>query len=347
MKNSKRIFLISDFNLHDPSGIREERRRWIKGLIRQGHDVQIFSYRDVMHSSSLFHKKSLVKLFNKNKTDRLMIEMIKNYDPEVVFILTMKDLNQESINGIKEAAPNAVFVGRDVDWLPDRNKERIEIAKNMDILAVTNAGTWMEFYKSINVPLCAFIPCPCDPDLQRPYEKNTSSPPDIIFLGKHQYRDNIECVDKDRAAILSKLAKMKNARLFDAHGNRKVHGIQAFREISNSKIALSINAVNNVRMYHSDRLVNCISCGTFTLAKRVPDTDLLFKDGVHLKYFNNPEEFFELAEWYLKHDEQRAKIAHAGMEHAHKEFNCTKLAGYVMDLVETGDYDAPWKYILG
>jgi len=52
-----------------------------------------------------------------------------------------------------------------------------------------------------------------------------------------------------------------------------------------------------------------------------------------------------LAEWYLKHEDERKKIAQAGMEHAHKEFNCEKIAQDVLDLVEKGYYDAPWAQI--
>jgi spore maturation protein CgeB len=67
---------------------------------------------------------------------------------------------------------------------------------------------------------------------------------------------------------------------------------------------------------------------------------------VHLRYFDTADEFFELADWYLKHDQERGKMAKAGMERAHSEFNCVKMAKYVMDLIETGDYDASWKTIL-
>jgi spore maturation protein CgeB len=85
-----------------------------------------------------------------------------------------------------------------------------------------------------------------------------------------------------------------------------------------------------------------MACGTFVLAKRVPDTDLLSRDGVHLKYFDTAEEFFDLAKWYLAHEDERIKIANAGMEHAHTEFNCVKIAKYTMDIIEKGNYKAPW-----
>ena len=79
-----------------------------------------------------------------------------------------------------------------------------------------------------------------------------------------------------------------------------------------------------------------------SLAKRVPDSDLLFKDKLHLRYFETAEEFFELADWYLKHEDERKKIADAGMKWTHEQFNCVKIAGYILDLIEKGAYKAPW-----
>ncbi len=97
-----------------------------------------------------------------------------------------------------------------------------------------------------------------------------------------------------------------------------------------------------MRLYHSDRLTHYLACGAFVLAKRVPDSDLLFKDDIHLKYFDTVDEFFKLADWYLKHEDQRKKIANAGMKWTHEQFNCLKIAGYILDLAEKGSYSAPW-----
>ena len=99
---------------------------------------------------------------------------------------------------------------------------------------------------------------------------------------------------------------------------------------------------NNIRLYHSDRLTHYLACGTMALAKNVPNSDLLFKNGTHLLYFDSANEFFELAGWFLKHENERKKIADAGMKWVHEQFNCVKIAGYILDLIENGYYNAPW-----
>jgi spore maturation protein CgeB len=54
------------------------------------------------------------------------------------------------------------------------------------------------------------------------------------------------------------------------------------------------------------------------------------------------EEFADLVNWYLNHEDERIKIADAGMNYAHAEFNCEKIAKYTMDIIEKGSYIAPW-----
>jgi len=344
MSKAKRIFIIGNFKDESPQSVRIERRRWPKGFMRLGHDVQRFSYRNMMLQTSLLKSKYFAKRFAKKRTDKILLEQVKTYHPDIVLVLNMKHLDAETIKGMRRVAPDAVYIARDNEPFPDKHPYRIPIAKQMDIVVGSSPDEFLEMYRKAGVPLCTFIPNPCDPDIQRPYEVEEKWKSDIIFTGKLEHSGLDP--DIDRNELLLRLSRMPGAKLYGCLGNPKIDGVETFYAISGAKIALSINIINNVRLYHSDRLVNCIACGTFTLAKRVPDSELLFEDGVHVKYFDTADEFFELAERYLKHDEEREKIARAGMERAHKEFSCEKLAQYMLDVIEKGRYDAPWTQAL-
>ncbi|MEJ5260243.1 MAG: glycosyltransferase [Anaerohalosphaeraceae bacterium] len=246
---------------------------------------------------------------------------------------------------MRNALKHTVFLGRDNDWNPAQNKERMRIARKMDIVLATNAGSWLQDYKKAGVPVCAFMPCPCDPDIQHPYETDPHLQTDILFIGRSEHP--IHTTDPERTAILKRLSQMSSARVYGGGlGHGRIEGLDAFRVISNTKIALSINADNTQRLYHSDRFTNCLACGAFTLAKWVPDSNLLFEDRREMRYFHSADEFFDLAAWYLQHESERRAISQAGMEKAHSQMNCTLMAQRVLDLVETGSYSAPWKYVL-
>ena len=344
MEESKRIFLITDLKDDSPKSVRVERRRWLKGFIRLGHDVQWFSYDCMLRRFSFRHSRRLSRYFGRGKVDSLLVEQVKHYRPHIVFVHCMGQITERTVSALRNVAPDAVFVGRDNDLFQESDPVRLTVGGKMDIVVATNAGRFLRTYKEAGAPLCAFVPNPCDPDIQRPYEVDNAWKSDIIFTGVAEHSKLERGID--RYDLLLRLSKMPNVRLYGCFGNPTIDGIDCFYALSGANIALSINTVNDVRLCHSDRLVNCLACGTFTLAKRVPDSNLLFQDYVHLRYFDTADEFFDLADYYLKNKNEREKIARAGMERAHTEFNCTKISQYVLDLVERGTYDAPWAEIL-
>ncbi|MHC4759362.1 MAG: glycosyltransferase family protein, partial [Planctomycetota bacterium] len=183
-----------------------------------------------------------------------------------------------------------------------------------------------------------------DPDIHYEYNVEEKWKTDIVFLGaaKHSKIDH----DIDRYNIVEKLSQMSNAKVYACFDRPATYGLDCFSAISGAKIGLGINIANDVYLYHSDRFINIPACGTFQLAKRFPGCELMFEDKKHLRYFDSEEEFFDLADYYLKHEDEREKITMAGMQHAHQEFNCKRIAKLLMDLIETGTYEAPWATIL-
>lgn len=344
MQKSKRIFVIADFKEESPRSIHVQARMWMKGLLRLGHDVQRFSYRNVMMQSSPLSSKRIALKFGKKKADSLLVDLLRQYYPDIIFVLSMKYLDAETIRAMRDAARKAIFVGRDDDPCPEGKPDRIAIAKEMDIVITTSGGRFLQTYKDAGINICAFIPNMCDPDIQYNYDAGEIWNSDILFTGKaeHTRLDR----NKERNELVYKLSKMPNARIYGSFHTPNVEGLSYFYAISRAKIALSINIANDVRLYHSDRLINYISCGTFTLAKNVPDSHLLFEDGIHLRYFDTADEFFERVKWYLEHEQERERIARTGMLKAHTDFSCVKIVQHVLDLIDTGTYDAPWAVIL-
>ena len=344
VRRAKRIFVIADFKDELTKSIRMQPRMWIKGLHRLGCDVQRFSYRNIMLQCSLFPSKRFARRFAKQKTDALLVEQVRRYHPDVVFLLSMRYLDSETMSAVREVAPHAVFISRDDDPFPDRSPVRIQLALTTDILMATSSGRFLQVYKDAGVPCCAYLPNMCDPDIQYRYDVDQKWRADIVFTGKveHTRLDR----NDERYTLIERLSNKPNVKIYGAFGIPRVEGIDYFHAISGSKIGLSIGITSDVRLYHSDRLINYLSCGTCVLAKRVEDSDLLFEDGVHVRYFDSVDEFFDLAAWYLQHDQEREKIALAGMERAHHEFNTEKVVGSMLDLIESGSYDAPWAEVL-
>ncbi len=347
MHKAKRIFAIADFKDESPRAVFIEERRIVKGLIRLGHDVQRFSYRNILTQFNPFsgkHFRRFMPRFVRRRADEIMALQIRKYDPHIVILLAMKYITPETVAAIRDAAPNVILLGKDGDPYPETKPERLAVGKLMDIVAMPSGGRYLEVYKKAGARRCAFIPFSCDPDIQYRHTVDDKWKTDIVFLGAAEHsklpRENL------RHNLSKRLSEMPNAKVYACFGRPKTEGMECFYALSGAKIGLSINIDNDVYLYHSDRLTNIPACGAFELAKRVPGYDLLFEDGKHLRYFDTIDEFFELADWYLKHDDERERIAMAGMQKAHTDFNCVKIAQYMLDIMEKGGCDAPWSYVI-
>jgi spore maturation protein CgeB len=311
-----------------------------KGFIRLGHDVRLFSYCNALAAASPFKSKTLKAGFYKSKVDDTLASQIKSYKPDIIYVSFARVLDAQTIITLRQVAPNAIFVGGDGDPWPQHNKNRVETAKQLDIVTATNDGEFLKVYKDAGVGACAFMPNMCDPDTDRRYEVSQEWRSDILWTGKAAHHAG---PDKTlRAELVNELAKRPDCTLYGCRGRKPIGGIEYLYAISGARIGVNANSCKPVRLYSSDRLTHYLACGTFVLCERIPDGDLLFEDGRHLKYFAGVEEFSDLAEWYLQNEAERAKIADAGMKRAHEQFNSVKIAGYFLELVEKGDYTAPW-----
>ncbi len=347
MNRTKRIFMIADFKDESERSIRLQSRMWLKGFLRSGHDVQRFAYRNILTQFNPFsgrHFRRFMPKFVKRYTDELLLNQIKAYRPDIIFVFGMKYLEPVTIQVIRQALPDVLIVGRDEDPFPEKNIERLAIAKECDMVITTSGGRFLQAYKNAGVPKCAFFPNICDPDIQFRYDVDEKWEANVIFTGKATHQRLGET--GDRYDLIERISKMPKGRVYGSFGVPRVEGMDYFHALSGAKIALSINICNDVPLYHSDRQINSLSCGAFVLSKRVPDTELLFEDKKHLCYFDTEEEFFERADWHLNHEDERQKIANAGMDHAHRQYNCTTMAQYFIELIEKGYCSTPWNYVL-
>lgn len=340
MAKPKRIYIVADIKYKLTKMFVDQMPKLAKGLIRLGNDVRFFSYCNALAEASPLKSKTLSKLLFKSKVDELLAAQIKNYKPDIVYVSLARVLNADTIEIMRRAAPNAIFIGGDGDPWPKLQKNRIETTKELDIVIATNDGKFLQDYRDAGVPLCIFMPNLCDPDTDHRYEVSEKWKTDILWTGSAKHHADTSEVLREKLVI--ELAKRDNCTLYGCFGRPKVGGINYLYAISGARIGVNANAVNSVRLYHSDRLTHYLACGTFVLAKRVPDTDLLFKDGRHIKYFDEIDEFFDLADWYLDHEQERKTMADAGMQWIHERFNCLKIAGYILELAEKGSYSAPW-----
>ncbi len=340
MSKAKRIFIVADISHKPIKMFLDQMPKLAKGFIRLGHDARLFSYCNALAQMSPLKSKTFASRFYKGKVDDLLATQIRNYCPDIVYVSFARVLDAQTVECMRQAASDAVFIGGDGDPWPQAQKNRIETAKKLDILTATNDGEFLQVYKDAGVPVCVFMPNMCDPDIDHRYDVFPRWKSDILWTGKASHHAGSEKVLREE--LVKRLAKRKDCTLYGCMGRPKISGRDYIYAISGARIGVNANSFSPVRLCHSDRLTHYLACGACVLAERMPDGDLLFKDGKHLRYFGSVDEFFDLADWYLEHEDERSAIADAGMKHVHERFNSVKIASYLLELVEKGSYNAPW-----
>ncbi|MHC4322543.1 MAG: CgeB family protein, partial [Planctomycetota bacterium] len=78
-----------------------------------------------------------------------------------------------------------------------------------------------------------------------------------------------------------------------------------------SRIIFNTAAVDDINM----RCFEATATGSFLLTEYVPTIGECFEDGVHLVTYKDMDDAVDKARYYLEHEDEREKIAKAGMEH--------------------------------
>ena len=66
------------------------------------------------------------------------------------------------------------------------------------------------------------------------------------------------------------------------------------------------------------RIFEAMACGALLICGRVTGLDELFMDGRHLVVYENEQQALEQIDYYLRHDDQRSRIARAGHDEVHR-----------------------------
>lgn len=194
------------------------------------------------------------------------------------------------MNGLREfPCPTACFF-LDPQYLRDL---KIEMAKHFDYVFVSQKKE-VERYRREGVRNVYWLTHACDRETHS--KKADNKLYDITFVGT---------MNAKRESLLSRLR-----RNFKVHYER-CHGVRMAEVYSQSKIIFNTSTVNEINM----RVFEAMASGSMLLTDKAPGSGLeeLFTDRIHLVYYSTESDLISLADYYLKHDDERECIAKTGM----------------------------------
>jgi hypothetical protein len=93
----------------------------------------------------------------------------------------------------------------------------------------------------------------------------------------------------------------------------QLDGVRYSKAISAAKVAIQIPS-RLARDTHSSRSLEIPACRTLMLAERTVDHQILFEEDKEAVFFGSFSELVDKAQYYVKHNEERERIAQAGYE---------------------------------
>ncbi|CAG5090743.1 Spore maturation protein [Thermobacillus xylanilyticus] len=284
-----------------------------------------------------------------------MAEMAALIRPDLVLVLNglhvFPDDHLEQVDRIREMGiRTAVWFADD----PYVTEQTVAIAPHYDVV-VTHERSTVELYRSLGCPEVHHLAFAADIERFRPVTPPAAYRCDVCFIGQ-AFWNRVETFD----AIAEELADLN---VFIAGGlweRLKSYGLlkRAIRPgwlpvdesvlyYNGAKIVINLhrtaepgsdnaNASGLPGLSVNPRTFEIAACGAFQLTDRREDLEAYYRPGLELETFDSPAELAAKIRHYLKHDDERRRIAVRGLARTLREHTYTARAGSLLRLLGYG-----------
>lgn len=267
---------------------------------------------------------------NANKN---IIKKIKKYKPNIIWLEKANTIKANTLLTIKKISNKTRILGYSPDYMTrfvNKSHYFTKAIKYYDFFFTTKSYGVKEL-KKIGAKKVFFINNSFDPKTHRK-----------IYLSNN-YKSKFKCAvgfvgtwEKERAEYMYAVAysgiivkwwgSVSNRHFFFekfySHpnlikNNNNILGEEYAKAINSFDIALCFLRRDNKDL-QTTRSIEIPACGTFMLAQRTKEHQMLFKEGKEAEFFSSKNELIKKINYYLKNEKERVKIAEAGRKRCQK-----------------------------
>jgi glycosyltransferase involved in cell wall biosynthesis len=312
-------------------------KKFTNGFIRNNHDVLEISDRDFLKN-----KRTLLSpISNKTHFQNHLIDVFKNYNPDLFFFGHTKNINISTIKELKSNNKNLIISHWNEDPLmpglkfSKKNIENIKpyveivdhnfITSHLSVLR--NQFKNCKFY---------FFFVPVDRNIECFNVYNLPAKNDIFYAMSHGVNRGIlkEGFEDNRIKFLEKLVKKIPLIKHDFRGfqnKQPIWGNDFNNALINSKMGLNLSRGIPTKYYTSNRIASILGNGLLTFIDKKTELNDFFSNK-EVIFYNNIDDLASKIKYYSKNDTLRKKIAKKGKDKYFKLFNEKKIAKYIVDI---------------
>lgn len=270
------------------------------------------------------------RLYSVEEGARLLQKECDEWDPALVFLQlqTPHALRPEHVQRIKIHGRVVVNWSGDVQIpMPNWYAEL-----GADLTLLTNES-WVKqlMAQGINA---AYLQIGFNQEIFHPWGRKRENTEPIIFLGSDY---GLFPLSQERRDMVNFLRKRYGDK-FGCYGTgwkppcEKLNWYDEAAAYRSCKIAIGHSQVELER-YTSDRLFRAMGSGAFYLTKRYPEMEEDYHPGVHLDYWEDPDELGGRIDYWLDNDVERQDVAFTGSEWVHAEHTWLDQAYRLTELI--------------
>ena len=239
-------------------------RKISNGLIRNGHYVYDFSYRDTARCATPFQSKHL----GTARMNQRLLETAANIRPDFLLLGNAEIVSADTLRRIRKMLPAIRIALWYVDWIiPEVDTrsifDRLEV---IDTLFLTTGGELPQRYQRDNNTV-AYLPNAVDSSIETlANHQQQDFETDLLFCGTDKG-------DPQRAGFLRELRERLSGLCITYHGSLgapAVFGDQYLQALARSKMGLNLSRRSDVYRYSSDRIAQLTGNGLLTFTQDTP-----------------------------------------------------------------------------
>lgn len=297
------------------------------GLVRNGHMVLPFSYREVVRWENFLRTSRL----GQGRMNRRLVENVEIFRPELILFGHSETIEPETISFLRKRFPQTRFAMWYVDSIvfPEKRNQLKIRAERMDWVFVTTGGEHLKELKSEGNRV-AFFPNIADSSIERSrnFEKGREDLElDFLYCG----RDYSKARTSRIKSIVESLPDLRR-EVWGTLGNPALTGQAYYDKLAEAAMSLNLSHREDIPMYTSGRMTQLTGCGILTFCPKTPGIDLLFRED-EVVYYDQDKDLIEKIKYYATHDEERMNTARKGWERVHVSFNPERVTRYMLESV--------------
>ena len=290
--------------------------RLSNGLIRNGHFVYNFSYRDVAREEAPLGIKQL----GLKKMNRRLVETAERIAADVILLGHAEFIEAETLIEIRKRLPDCKIAMWWIDWWHNLTQYDRVMTLRMPLLDALFMTSDTDFVRNKYAPTREvekffFMPNSCDPSMDTGKAYDVATPyHDVLFIGRSfGSRDNLLAHIKQNMSDL-------NVGLYGQGRKNFITGRSYLDVVSNSRIGINFSRDNSMPRYTSNRMVHLAANGCLVITPEAPDMKELFTSD-EVVYFDTLQDCEDKIRYYLTHQDKAQEIAKAGQKRAHEDYN--------------------------